>query len=398
MATDVKGPTRRRVALPTSGRWPRVGKIRLGTAEPTGKTTDWGQAIVRPQKADHFVVHADESGITSEEAARAFADAYGSAPTQLRFILPGDTPDDCMEGAYRLYGANKLKIRCDGLLCDERTATGWRRDQPCICQAKGKVDCTLTYTIQLILPDVAVPGIWQLDTGSEISSRRMADWLDMVYTLRGGLLGVEGDLFLKSVSVQPEGMQKTTTVYVLSPQAREATVTQLLAGGGGVHLGPGRRAELPAPAADDEPEPTLDRPGFEESRPAASSEAAAAHRDAGDTVQSPDAPGGAGTVEAASVPDAPVDATAPGGARGDESPATDWLAGKVEQIKHVEQQIRSFDQPQRDRVMARCAEWGVDPTIGKAARAFIGRYGDETRDLAALLDQVDALDEAGKLA
>jgi hypothetical protein len=211
-----------------------------------------------------------------------------------------------MEGAYRLYGANKLKIRCDGTTCDERTATGWRRDQPCICAKRNLAPdsrdrCTLTYTIQLILPDVAVPGIWQLDTGSEISSRRMADWLDMIYTLRGSLRGIEGDLFLIPLSVQPEGMGKTTTVYVLSPQARGATVEQLIAGGGAVELGPGARAELPAPAADETPEPTLDRPAFEESRLAASSEDTPAQREPDAPAQ--DAPGTPGGTEPKSIAD-----------------------------------------------------------------------------------------------
>jgi hypothetical protein len=369
-STVQKGPTRRRVKLPTSGQWPRVGKIRLGTAEPTGRKTDWGQDIVRPQKADHFVVHADENGVTSEEAARAFAEAHGDAPTQLRFILPGDTPDACMEGAYRLYGANKLKIRCDGETCDERTQTGWRRDQPCICTAKSlaadsRDRCTLTYTIQLILPDVAVPGIWQLDTGSEISSRRMADWLDMVYTLRGGLLGVEGDLFLKAVSVQPEGMQKTTTVYVLSPQAREATVTQLLAGGGGVALGPGARAELPAPAADDEPEQTLDRGAFDET---------AAHpEDAADTAA--------------------------------ESPQPDDVAGSdTDGPLTVAQQIRRLGDADTARLRERSLQWrapleeGGDPAPIKQTISGVAAYIEATYpgdSVVGLLDQLDAIADAG---
>jgi hypothetical protein len=266
---QTKGPTRHRVALPTTGQWPRAGKIRLGTATLNQElTTKYGREIFTPKKAEHFVVHEDESGITTAEAAAAFAATYGEEPRQLRFILVGDTPDECMEGAYRLYGANKLKIRCDGTTCDERTATGWRRDQPCICAQKNlpldsRDRCTLTYTISLVLPDVAMPGIWQIDTGSEISSRRMAEWLDMIYTLRGGLRGIEGDLFLVEVKVQPEGRSQTSTVYVLSPQARGATVQQLLAGGGAVELGPGARAELPAPAAAQrEPDaPAQDAPG-----------------------------------------------------------------------------------------------------------------------------------------
>jgi hypothetical protein len=356
-----KGPTRLRVPLPTSGQWPRAGKIRLGTAEPTGKTNDWGQAIVRPQKADHFVVREDESGITTAEAAAAFHDAYGDDPRRLRFILPGDTPDENMEGAYRLYGANKLKIRCDGTTCSERTTTGWK-DSACVCAAKGlpaksKDRCTLTYTIQLILPDVAIPGIWQLDTGSDISSRRMADWLDMIYGLRRSLRFIEGDLFLVPVSVQPEEMQKTTTVYVLSPQARGATVEQLLAGGGGFKLAEGAaRAELPAPAADVVPEPTLDRAGFVE-----------------------ESPPGTGPSGTSAGPDGDPDA-GPG--------------------MTIAQQIRKLDDADKARLRTRSLAWaqlpdeGGDPvpikqTIAGVAAYIESAYPGET--VVGLLDQLDEL-------
>lgn len=371
-----KGPTRHRVPLPTTGQWPRAGKIRLGTATLNEElTTRYGREIFTPKKAEHFVVHEDESGITSAEAAAAFHATYGDEPRQLRFILVGDTPDECMEGAYRLYGQNKLKIRCDGTTCDERTATGWRRNQPCICAAKNlppdsRDRCTLTYTISLVLPDVAMPGIWQIDTGSEISSRRMAEWLDMIYTLRGGLRGIEGDLFLDAVKVQPEGRAQTSTVYVLSPQARGATVQQLLAGGGAVELGPGARAELPAPAADDEPEPTLDRAGFDEaSRLAASSEEdAPAQRE-------PDAPAG----------DAPG---TPGGT-----------------TLSIADQISRLGERDKARLRERRKTWRIQPAepdgepqpvpaTVNAVAAFIESAYPEHHDVLALLDELDQIERA----
>jgi recombination directionality factor gp3-like protein len=373
---QAKGPTRHRVQLPTTGQWPRAGKIRLGTATLNEElTTKYGREIFTPKKAEHFVVHEDESGITTAEAAAAFAATYGEEPRQLRFILVGDTPDECMEGAYRLYGANKLKIRCDGTTCDERTATGWRRNVPCICEQRNLAPdsrdrCTLTYTISLVLPDVAMPGIWQIDTGSEISSRRMAEWLDMIYTLRGGLRGIEGDLFLVPVSVQPEGRSQTSTVYVLSPQARGATVQQLLAGGGAVELGPGARAELPPPAADETHEPTLDRTGFAESRSASSlAHEGAAHTSADAvSVGSPDAPGG---TEPPSIAD----------------------------------QIRGLGERDKKRLRERRGAWRIQssepdgepqpvPATVAATAAFIETAYPDHSDVLVLLDELDKLERA----
>lgn len=358
------GPTRRRVALPSSGRWPRVGKIRLGTAElNAAKTAELGRDIFTPQKADHFVVHADASGITSDEAAAAFAAAYPGEPTLLRFILPGDTPDDNMEGAWRFYGANKLKRRCDGEMCSERTPTGGWADVPCVCKERNiasdsRDHCTLTYTISLILPDVAVPGLWQLDTGSEISSRRMAEWLDMIYGLRGSCRLIEGDLALVAQKVQPVGMTKTTTVYVLNPQARGATVDQLLAGGGGYEVGPGNgaaaRAEIPPPAADDVPEPTLDR---------------TAHADPAPDVE-PAVDDGAGTTP------------------------EPWEA--------VVADIRTLSKEDKARLKARALTWrapivaGGDPTPIAQTYQSIARYVAHHwpgQSLDGLLDALDLIDE-----
>lgn len=372
--TTPTGPTRRRVALPSSGRWPRVGKIRLGTAElNAAKTAELGRDIFTPKKADHYVVRADESGITSDEAAAAFAAAYPGEPTTLRFILPGDTPDDNMEGAWRFYGANKLKRRCDGEMCSERTPTGGWSDVPCVCKERniptegpGSRDhCTLTYTISLILPDVAVPGIWQLDTGSEISSRRMAEWLDMIYGLRGTLRLIEGDLALVPQSVQPVGMTKTTTVYVLNPQARSATVDQLLAGGGGYQVGPGNgaptRAEIPAPAADDVPEPTLDR---------------SAHADPAPDDTGTPAAGGAGA------------GTTPG------DPPEPWVA--------VDDDIKRLSKEDKARLKARALTWrapitpGGEPTPIAQTYQGIARYVAHHwpgEDVAALLDALDLIDD-----
>lgn len=358
----MSGPTRHRVSLPTSGQWPRAGKIRLGTAEPTGKKGRFGQEIVRPQKAKHFVVREDESGITTAEAAAAFAEVYGDEPTQIRVMLAGDTPDECMEGAWRLYGANKLKLRCNGETCSERAATGWR-DVPCVCKANG-VDpesdehCTLTYTINLILPDVAIPGIWQLDTGSEISSRNMADFLDMLAGLRRGesLRFMEADLFLVEQHVQPAGMTKSMPIYVLRPQPRGATVQQLLSGQVPTLLEQHGRGELPPPAADGAPEPTLDRAGFEESA------------------------------------SGPASAALPSGEASDPGPGSGQALTIVDQIK-------ALGDEDRDRLRARAVEWGINRfTVGPVARELADRYGEDARDVVALLDQLDEIDAASTAA
>jgi len=268
-AARKKGPTRYRVELPTSGRWPRVGKIRLGTLDVNAeKSAELGFRVGTPRKADHFIVSADDGGITPPEAVEAFQQVYPGEPRVLRVMLAGHTPAECFEGAWRLYGRNKLHRMCDGEMCSERTPTGGWRDVPCVCKERNLAPrsddhCKLTYTLNVLLPDVAIPGVWQIDTGGEMSAGRVADFLDMVSEMRRGesLRFMEADLHLVKVMVQPEGMTKTMPVYVLNPQPRGATTKQLLSGGP-LALGPDGPAELPAPAADETPEPTLDPAGF----------------------------------------------------------------------------------------------------------------------------------------
>lgn len=355
-----KGPTRYRVDLPTSGRWPRVGKIRLGTLDVNEeKSAALGFRVGTPKKADHFIVSADDGGVTTPEAVAAFEAVYPGEPQQLRIMLPGNTPAECFEGAWRLYGKNKLKRMCDAEMCSERTPTGGWRDVPCVCKEQNIAPrsddhCKLTYTLNVILPDVAIPGVWQIDTGGEMSSGRVADFLDMVSEMRRGqsIRFMEADLFLIKVMVQPEGMAKSMPVYVLNPQPRGATTKQLLSGGP-LMLGPDGPAELPAPAADETPEPTLDPAGF----------------------------------TAADDPDP--------AAGHDAAPS----AGEQGRVPIVDQ-IKELTTSDRDRLKARAAGWTftdgdgneqkVRSTVQGLAKYIEWRWPGE--DVAALLDQLDISD------
>jgi hypothetical protein len=249
-------PKRRRVPLPpVGGSYPRVGKIRLGEKVPA--KTRSGESIMRPSAIDHFRVDP-EDGITAPEAAASFYEVYGERPQRIRCQLPGRHPEDVFEGAWRMYGARKLKRRCDGVECDERTATGGWETKPCVCGDKRGTNpkhfCELTYTLNVFLPDVAGVGVWQIDTGSEISIDRVNRWLQMMHALTGDLLLLDFTLALVPQDVTPDG--KTKTVYVLQPQTVSTTPAALMAGESRAALpepsAPGEGASLPPPADDEE--------------------------------------------------------------------------------------------------------------------------------------------------
>ena len=258
-------PPRLRVELPDSDDgFPRAGKIAIGVQEPTGGTDRFGNAITRPKAVDHFVVVEKQS--TSADAAAAFASVYPGEPRELRCMLPGRAPEDVLEGAFKLYGTGKLKSRCDGSTCAERTATGGWETKGCVCAGLPKTvanrkgeqipnpeRCKLVWTFWVILPDVPIAGVWQIDTGSDISARAVARWLRMIHTLRGDLAMYEFTLGLRGVDVAPDG--KAKTVHVLDPRATGATPRELITGAAkraAIGAGSGL-PQLPAPA-DDEPD------------------------------------------------------------------------------------------------------------------------------------------------
>lgn len=358
---STSGPPRLRVELPVSGTLPRVGKIRLGTTVPvmdkdTGEVrkTDWGADIVRPVKADHFVVYAEESGITSQEAVDAFKAVYGDEPRELECWLPAPTPDDIMEGAWRQYGKSKLKIRCDGETCAKRRETGGWAEEPCQCQRLGlaeddKRHCDLGYTIQLILPRVSGIGVWQLDTGSTISSRRMADWLTLMMNLTGGnLTRLAFRLRIVPIKVSPEGT--ATTVYVLDPMTMDTSPQQLIS------AGPAQTqvAALPPPAADEEAEPTLRTDTFDED-PAPADDPDAGREPARPTPES--------------APDNPHE--------------------------HIARQIQEIRQTEDGKAeLKKLAEQlGCQPTIKQLSSALLAQYGQDAYNVGSLLDQLEVLND-----
>ncbi len=256
-----QAPQRRRVTMPPVTEWPRVGKIRLG--EKVAATSRTGSAIERPSAIDYFRVDGTDE-VTSPESAASFHEVYGEQPRSIRCQIPGRSPDDVFEGAWRLYGARKLKVICDGETCDERTATGGWLSQPCLCKAQGiplkkpngtanDKHCKLNWTLNVILPDVAGVGVWQIDTSSDISIARVSRWLQMMANVAGDLMLLDFTLNLVPVSVTPDG--RTKTVYVLEPRAVSSTPRELLTGGG-----------RPAPAleAGTEPSPITPPPVYDE--------------------------------------------------------------------------------------------------------------------------------------
>jgi hypothetical protein len=251
VSSAAKGPARLRAPLPAAEdtMLPRVGKIRLGVQTKNAN----GKAF--PKAIDYFRVETEESEITSPAAVDAFRAVYGEEPRELAVMFPGSDVEDVLENAWRLYGASKLKRRCDGTTCSERTATGGWVTKPCVCEALPEASrdhCKRTLTVQVLLPDVSGIGVWQIDTSSEIGLRRLVGHLRLIQSIRGTLQGYECRLRLVPVKVAPDGATKT--VYVLDPVDFSQTPRQALAGAAGAEPvgAASSQPALPPPVLDEE--------------------------------------------------------------------------------------------------------------------------------------------------
>lgn len=199
-------------------RLPRVGKIHLGIKKISEKT---GREY--PEKADHFVVKADET--TPEDAAQAFKAVYGHAPKKLDVLFPVDDEAIVFPQWFKLYGQGTgLKRKCDGETCiawDE--SAGQMVESPCLCAKEDESGvagprCNEVASLSVILPRVRGLGVWQIDTGSRNSIINVNSFLRMVRAAYGKITGVPMTLSLIEQDVQRKGQDgrlQKTTVYVL---------------------------------------------------------------------------------------------------------------------------------------------------------------------------------------
>lgn len=262
----MSSPSQIRSPLPVGGRVHRVGKLRAGVKKQGSRD---GRAVEYPSAVDYFVVNADAS--TSVQSAESFHRVYGDEPRELRVVLPGETPEDVLQGAWRMYGTGGLlKRKCvgPGRNCVERTGNGEWVEGPCACAREGipvtdkKRHCQARWTLSVLLMDVSGLGVWQFDTGSVMAAEGLASMLQLIHAWRGTLLRMECTLRLAPRQVAPEGRAKT--VYIAVLDAADMTPAKMLASveDGGMALG-----QLPPPVLDEMPDELLD-PGYVDDDPA----------------------------------------------------------------------------------------------------------------------------------
>ena len=228
-------------------RVPEAGRLRIGEKTTKGAP----RAIGTWRFTSHDATALDQIARLYGGTVRPWGDPKAAAgqsevvtdATEIRVVLP---PNPLGDGPmYELWGGGGCERRCNGV-----TATVMQRgpegpeptDVPCLCLAKGAMQCAVTTRMSVILPEVRFAGVWRLDTKSWNAAQELPGMVDMIHQAQG-----EGLQYaLLSIKPRQSVSGGQTRKFMVPVLGLSASVEQLAAGGTRLSALP--TADLEAPA------------------------------------------------------------------------------------------------------------------------------------------------------
>lgn len=148
-------------------RIPEAGRIRLGVKTARGMTS-----------IDTFRFTSPDDGVIRRLAelyggeVKPWRDAKASPPDQWEVITKAKEidvylPSNALSVWYELWSGGGVQRRCDGEACQvpQVVPGGWEmQSTPCICLAKGGMECRPYTRMNVILPTIPFRGVWRLET------------------------------------------------------------------------------------------------------------------------------------------------------------------------------------------------------------------------------------------
>jgi len=230
---------------------PRLGKVRLGDQSGTN-----GAPVNQP----HFVVPPEVQAI------------YGEKPTELNVVFLSDDLEKIASQYYRAYNkSNGLICKGDGFRADaildesalrknggELNVEAWahgtqgtmvRQNIACAgagyegappCPMYAAKKCGIRGFYQFAIKDVPGLGVYQMDTGSMVSIRKMNGAIELSRQLLGGVAGIPMKLKRVQEEVSPDGKKKKVWMVMLEVDTG-LSLTKLME----LHSGPVAQALLP---------------------------------------------------------------------------------------------------------------------------------------------------------
>jgi hypothetical protein len=127
-------------------RLPRLGVVRLGTRDGSGRRVECG----------HFIIDPEDSDIKSR--AR---EVYGEAPSSIEITFYTDDLSEVFRCTYQRWAKDKKGVPY--LLCEGNGTVAIEaptdRERPCPCHFLGR-ECRKTTVLRFLLPKVSMTGYW----------------------------------------------------------------------------------------------------------------------------------------------------------------------------------------------------------------------------------------------
>lgn len=212
----------------------RVGKIHLGVKAKSSRGSEYPKAV------DYFVVKADES--TPQTAVDAFKKVYGDNPKELKIMFPVNSVRSFWDYYYKSYvrvadGSGKLICKGDGEKAERLNyETGEILEIDCptpeecpyaVDKRGNRTQCRKIGSLQFILPDLEILGVWQIDTSSFNGIVSLNGGIEIVRTLTGGrIAGIP--LYLKIVPRKALVAGKQNTIHHLIVEFRSENPVKTL--------------------------------------------------------------------------------------------------------------------------------------------------------------------------
>jgi len=276
MTTDLSTPTQRRrfntiPGVSDRGGLPRLGKIRLGMRDTTGKGY--------PIEAKHFIVDPSDALPAAMQAnlLTKIRERYGDEPLELgNVVFVSADRFEAFSENYEWWGGGRMLCQGNGETADRMDPdTGiWSPRTTCVksnrCAqwASGK-QCKMIARLRFILPDIDISGYWQLDTGSQYSAANIRDGINMLTTIYGRIHGIPVTLVRAPRPIEYQGKTRVHHIVHMYPpsvtlaEAQERHGAARMLGAAPVpsaYHGPNAAEVNTAIAESLDPDPVLDIP------------------------------------------------------------------------------------------------------------------------------------------
>lgn len=239
-------------------RLPTAGRIRLGKKGAKGQPMKLGSfrftSTDRQAVEQIAATYGGEVKPWSDPKAGAGQFEVITDATEIRVALPPDPLGG--SPSYELWSGGGCQRRCDGETVEMLVAAQDGMDlqtAPCICDAKGELECKLTLRLSLLLPDIRFVGTWRIDTHSWNAATEIPGMVEVIRNLQDK--GIQRAVLRVEERVQV--LAGKTRKYPVPVLGLDASVEQLAAGSAAI----GQLATSSTPV-------TIDAPALEAGAPA----------------------------------------------------------------------------------------------------------------------------------